>query len=206
MPLPVIITGAAGFASLLVTVVARQRERALRAADPWIAATVTAGLVAWSLALHDPETAVSITGAFLTAGVPLAILDVRTLRLPNWLILTAAALVACTLAALVIGHATPALMARAGLGALVFFVFYAALYVLLPGQLGGGDVKLAGLTGTVLGSSGWPAILGGLLVIWALAAAATLVTIAVLHSRPNLNLPHGPWLVLGAAIPALLPA
>lgn len=133
-------------------------------------------------------------------GVLLSAIDWKTQRLPSRLIWPGGIiLVALFSLSAAVGHA-PWLLIRAILGALAALAFYAILYIVRPGQFGGGDVRLGGLLGIALGWSSWSALITGTLVGW-LSAAVAMLAIRVLR-RPSSNspLPLGPFLVFGALL------
>jgi leader peptidase (prepilin peptidase) / N-methyltransferase len=72
-----------------------------------------------------------------------------------------------------------------------------------PGQLGGGDIKLAGLVGLALGWLGWPALLGGAILGFVLAAVASLALLAARRVTMRSAISFGPFL-LGGALLAIL--
>jgi leader peptidase (prepilin peptidase) / N-methyltransferase len=131
-------------------------------------------------------------------AIPLAIIDARTNRLPNWLLLpTNGTVVAAAIIAAVAEHA-PGQFLRALTGAALFLVFHGALYAVFPGQLGGGDVKLAGPLGAVLAWSSWTNIFVGLLLGWILAFLAHLIIRIFQQNRLQaIELPLGPFLIIG---------
>jgi leader peptidase (prepilin peptidase) / N-methyltransferase len=100
------------------------------------------------------------------------------------------------------GHVRGASLFGAAAGAVGFVVFYVALYAWLPGQLGGGDVKLSATAGAVLGWHSWPALFPGLLMVWLLGAAAYLAQ-SLAGGPMRTGLPHGPFLVLGTVAAVL---
>lgn len=123
-------------------------------------------------------------------GVLLSATDLRHHRLPDVLTLPTYPLVLLLL--LVAGQcgAGPGVTFRAVLGGLALGGLYAVLYLLAPRSLGGGDVKLAGSLGAVLGAVSWSALLVGPV----LAAALTLLLAVVRRRR---LVAHGPGM-LGA--------
>ncbi|MDX8036906.1 prepilin peptidase [Lentzea sp. BCCO 10_0856] len=131
-------------------------------------------------------------------GVPLAAIDWNSRTLPTQLIWPGGIVLAALfgMAALLNRDAYPLL--RSGVGMLVLLAFYGALYFLQPGQLGGGDLRLAALLGLALGWLGLSAILVGTLVGWFGAALALLVLRISRPSRPSHDVPLGPFLIIGA--------
>ena len=100
---------------------------------------------------------------FAVIGAILAIIDIRTHRLPNRLVATVGVTgVALLVAAALTGSRMDALI-RALLAALVLFVAYLVLRMLSAGGVGGGDVKLAAGGGLHLGWLGWGSVLVGTL-------------------------------------------
>lgn len=90
---------------------------------------------------------------------------------------------------------------RALVGAVLFFCLHATVHWLAPGTLGGGDVKLSGSLGAILGSVSWFALSVGL----ALAALITLALRAVSLGRYRDRVPHGPGLLAATWLLALAP-
>jgi leader peptidase (prepilin peptidase) / N-methyltransferase len=165
----------------------------------WISALASAAdaLLAWRLGA-SPELP-----AYLYFGVlcsVLAVLDVATRRVPNFLVLPSypIAMILLGLGAYISGAWWP--LARASIGMAVLGGFFLVLAVVFPGQLGLGDVKLAGLIGLYLAWFGSSALVVGVLVAW--SSAALVVAIRRLqHTRGSL--PLAPFLVLGTLIAIL---
>jgi leader peptidase (prepilin peptidase) / N-methyltransferase len=139
-----------------------------------------------------------VTGAFAflgIAGVALAQIDSVAQRLPDALTLPAypGLLALLALAAIPAGQWTA--LARAVESGLVS-----------GGELGGGDVKLAGLIGLGLGWLGWPAVAQGACLGFFLAAAASLALLAVKKASRRSTIGFGPYLLSGALIAALASA
>jgi leader peptidase (prepilin peptidase)/N-methyltransferase len=147
---------------------------------------------------------VAIAFGFLGAlGVALAAIDIAVKRLPDRLTLPAyPVLIALLGAAAVAGH-DPGSLVRALLGGLALAGAYLLLALARPGQIGGGDVKLAGLVGLVLGWLGWPAVLAGAALGFLLAAVASLAMLAARRLTLHSAISFGPFL-LGGALVALL--
>jgi leader peptidase (prepilin peptidase) / N-methyltransferase len=128
--------------------------------------------------------------------VVLAGIDVERRRVPNIIVLPAAAATLAAQAAVDPGRWWIWAAAAFG-GALVFFVFA----VISPGGIGMGDVKLMLLIGAALG----PAMLAGILVGTVSAAIAGLALIAR-HGQEGRrrSLPYVPFLAFGAIAALLL--
>jgi leader peptidase (prepilin peptidase) / N-methyltransferase len=143
---------------------------------------------------------------FLAAvGVPLALIDARTQRLPDALTLPSypVALVALGAAAL----ATPDggrhfVVALIGLAAgLVVFVAQVLIY---PAGVGWGDVKLAGLLGLYLGWLGGLALFSGLVLSYLLAAVTGVALLVARRATRRSRIPFGPFLLAGTLAAILL--
>jgi len=144
---------------------------------------------------------VTLAFGFLGAvGVALAAIDIRVQRLPDRLTLPAyPVLIALLAAAALTGHDIGALV-RALLGGLALAAGYLLLGVARPGHLGGGDIKLAGLVGLVLGWLGWPAVLSGAVLGFLLAAVASLMLLAARRITMRSAISFGPFLLGGALL------
>ena len=82
----------------------------------------------------------------------------------------------------------------AGLGG---FLFFLAIILAYPGGMGGGDVKMAGLLGVILG---YP---GVLMALWISIVTGGIVAVALLASRRRGRkeaIPFGPFLSVGAMV------
>jgi leader peptidase (prepilin peptidase)/N-methyltransferase len=131
-------------------------------------------------------------------AVPLAFTDLAVHRLPDPL--TAAAFIgtfAFLAAAALTGH-QPGHLARAAIGAAALTSFYLVLFLIRPGEMGPGDVKLAASIGLVLGWAGWRVLLAGTLAGFTLAAIYGGVLLATHRASRTSQLPLGPFILLGA--------
>ena len=136
-------------------------------------------------------------------GVTLAAIDLAVQRLPDRLTLPAfPVLIALLAAAALIGHDGTALL-RATLGGAALGGSYLVLALLRPGQLGGGDVKLAGLAGLALGWLGWPALIAGALLGFLLAGLASLALLVARRVTLGSAISFGPYLLGGALLATL---
>jgi leader peptidase (prepilin peptidase)/N-methyltransferase len=135
------------------------------------------------------------------AGVLLGTADVAVRRLPDALTLPAYPVVAVLLvvAAAGVGHAD--LLVRALGGALLWAGGYAAVRLIAPAALGGGDVKLAGSLGALTAASSWP----GLLLAVLAANALTAVVAGPARMCGYADVPHGPAMLAAAWLVVLHP-
>lgn len=135
------------------------------------------------------------------AGVLLAGSDLVTRRLPDALTLPLYPIAGLLLGVAAIGTADPALLPRAAAGGLLWGGGYAAVRLVAPAALGGGDVKLAGSLGALTAATSWPALLLAVL-------AASVVTAAVAAPARLLGyaeVPHGPAMLAAAWLVVLHP-
>jgi leader peptidase (prepilin peptidase) / N-methyltransferase len=140
---------------------------------------------------------------FGVLGVALAAIDITVQRLPNTLTLPAyPILITLLTGAAIAGHDFAALL-RALLGGLSLAGVYLVLALARPGQLGGGDIKLAGVAGLALGWLGWPALIAGAALGFVLAGVAGLALLATRRVTLHGEICFGPYL-LGGTLLAML--
>ncbi|MEV5847910.1 A24 family peptidase [Streptomyces sp. NPDC051985] len=160
---------------------------------------LTTALTCTALALTTgprPELAVWLLLA--PVGVLLAVVDFRVQRLPDPLTLplAATALALLGLAALLpehAGHWRTSLYAALALGAGYFLLF-----LINPGGMGFGDVKLALGTGAALGWYGWPTVLLGTFAGFLLGALYGGALVVVRRAGRKTAIAFGPFLIAGA--------
>jgi leader peptidase (prepilin peptidase)/N-methyltransferase len=144
----------------------------------------------------------------LTVGAALVVTDVTTMRLPDSLTLPLypVAVIGLVVAAFASGAPfVDAPWTRALLSALVWGVFYVALFLIGPiflgkESMGLGDVKLAPVLGLLLGWVGWGASLSGLFAGFLIGAIAG---VALKVGRGQ-AFPYGPSLLAGAVLGLLM--
>ena len=134
---------------------------------------------------------------FAVASIRLTVIDLKSHRLPDALVLPLypLTLVLFAIAGLAAGQGAPLVTALLGGG--VLFLLYAALRM-LGGGIGGGDVKLAGVVGVVLGHTGWLAVLIGTAAAFVLGGAAALLLLATGRATRTTRIAFGPYLLGGA--------
>ncbi|WP_436770707.1 prepilin peptidase [Yinghuangia sp. YIM S09857] len=153
------------------------------------------GLLAWRL---GPGLDLLAFLLVAVAGVVLALVDIRTLRLPDSVVgsLLLAGLTLLGMEALALDDFEA--YARALLGSLVLAAYHFAVAVCRRGSLGLGDVKLAAVLGLHLSWLGWHVLIAGALLSFACAGAAAVVLLATRRARLDTALPFGPWILVGA--------
>jgi leader peptidase (prepilin peptidase)/N-methyltransferase len=141
---------------------------------------------------------------FAVAGVLLAAIDWRTRRLPTRLIWTSGSVLAALFSVAAAVHSNWDPLLRSAAAVLVLLVFYGVLYIVRPGELGGGDLRLGAMSGLALGWAGWSSVVAGTLLGW-FAAAASLIALRI-HHRDDapLDLPLGPFIVIGTVTGVLV--
>jgi leader peptidase (prepilin peptidase)/N-methyltransferase len=127
--------------------------------------------------------------------------DLVARRLPDALTLPLYPLAAAALGAASVGAANAALLSPAAAGALLWAGGYAAVRLVAPGALGGGDVKLAGSLGALTAATSW----SGLLLAVLVASVVTAVVAAPARICGCREVPHGPAMLAGAWLVALHP-
>ncbi len=163
----------------------------------------TAGVLALLLGRFAGQPDV-VAFAFLgVLGVALAAIDIAVQRLPDLLTLTAYPILIALLAgAAIAGHDFAALL-RALLGGLALAGVFLVLALIRPGQLGGGDIKLAGVAGLALGWLGWPVLIVGAALGFVLSAVVSVALLAARRVTLHSTISFGPFL-LGGALLAML--
>jgi leader peptidase (prepilin peptidase) / N-methyltransferase len=170
---------------------------------PLILELGTAVVLALLLGRFGGQPDVVAFGFFGVLGVALAAIDITIQRLPDLLTLPAYPILITLLAgAALVGHDF-ADLGRALLGGLALAGTYLVLALIRPGQLGGGDIKLAGVAGLALGWLGWPALIAGTALAFVLSALVSLALIAARRLTLRSAICFGPFL-LGGALLAML--
>lgn len=138
--------------------------------------------------------------ALAIVGIRLIVIDARTHRLPNRIVLPT--LGAAVLLVLLEGLLTADVerMLRSLLGGLILGGFYALMRVASRQGIGGGDVKLAAVIGVVLAWHGWTTLMIGALAAFVLGALYALVLMAMRRADRSTRIAFGPWMIVGAVL------
>lgn len=160
-----------------------------------VLATVVLALLAARFGLGLELLAFTYIGL---VGVVLAVIDARTRRLPNPLVLPAYPIaVALITAAALAPSATTAQLGYALFGLVGVGAFFLVLWLIHPAGMGWGDVKLSGILGLYLGWLGFANLLFG---IFAAFLASSLVGLALMvagRGTRKTQIPLGPFLLAG---------
>lgn len=143
----------------------------------------------------------ALTVAFLylmAISVALTMIDLDTHTLPNAIVLPAypVLLVLLSGASLLSGDWTALL--RGAIGMAVLGAVYLLLALVVPGGMGLGDVKLAGVVGLVLAYLGWGPLAVGAFGAFLLGGIFAIVLVASRRAGRRSGIPFGPWMVCGA--------
>ena len=134
-------------------------------------------------------------------GVLLGSVDMVARRLPDALTLPAYPLVVSVLGIAAIGAGSVNPLARAVVGTLLWAGGYAAIRLVSPGALGGGDVKLAASLGALTAATSW----SGLLLAVVAASALTVMVAVRARMLGYSDVPHGPAMLAAAWLVVLHP-
>ena len=159
---------------------------------------VVLGLVFW---VHLGNAAALPAHLFLAAvGVPLAVIDLREHRLPNWLTLPAYPVAGTLLGLAAIADEDSEGAWRALAGMVILIGFYDLLNRINPAGMGYGDVKFSGVLGLYLGWAGWEAIVVGTLAAFTAGGLVGLALLITRRARLSSSIAFGPFMLAGAVV------
>jgi leader peptidase (prepilin peptidase)/N-methyltransferase len=139
-------------------------------------------------------------------AVPLALVDLAVLRLPDPLVAVAFTGGAVLLAAAAFTTGTPGRLLRAAEAAVICGVLY-LLLALLPGSgMGFGDVKLGTVLGWYLGWLGWFAVVLGVVLTPLVNLPFLVVLLATRRADREKSMPYGPAMLLAAVLATVFTA
>lgn len=154
-------------------------------------------VVVWRIGPAPALAAFAYLGA---AGTVASLMDLRTRRLPDSVVLSSYPV---TVALLVVASGAQGRwwpLGRALIAMALVPGFYLALSLWFPHGLGLGDAKLGGLLALGLAWLGWSELTTGVLAGWCLAALALFARYAIRRGGWDRTIALGPWLCLGALI------
>ncbi|WP_226963956.1 A24 family peptidase [Nostocoides sp. F2B08] len=159
-----------------------------------IPAAAAAGALAG--VLDDPWLVIA-AWVYLVGSVVVVWIDLDVHRIPDRLLSWwAPALLASLVLATAMGGGGWGMLVTALLSGAALTVLF--LVLALVGSMGLGDVKLAGVTGLMLGALGWAALTTGVAAGFAAGAVAALWML-VRGARASSHLAFGPAIIVGAA-------
>jgi leader peptidase (prepilin peptidase)/N-methyltransferase len=168
-----------------------------------VLATLDAALAA-RLSGHQSNWALPALFYLVAVGAVLTIIDARTHRLPNVVVLPSYAVIAALLSIASSGTGDWTALARAAIGGGALFTAYLLLALIYPPGMGFGDVKLAGLLGAVLAYRSGPLVVIATLIAFAGGGLAGIAVIVSGRGNAKSALPFGPFMIAGSLIAILL--
>jgi len=138
--------------------------------------------------------------ALAVVGLCLIVIDARTHRLPNRIVLPTLGSLILLVMVEALATADVERLVRSLLGALALCAFYAVLRLASKQGMGGGDVKLAAVIGLVLAWHGWSTLLIGATAAFLLGALHALVLMALRRATRHTRIAFGPWMIIAAAL------
>lgn len=138
--------------------------------------------------------------ALAAVGVRLLVIDARTHRLPNRIVLPALGVLIALVIVDALATGETERMLRALLGGLALGGFYAVMHLTSRQGMGGGDVKLAAAIGVLLAWHGWWTLLLGSAAAFVLGALYAVVLMALRRADRSTRIAFGPWMILGSAL------
>jgi len=204
MTLLVVAALVAGCATGLLTrvIIERETDQPLHPLIPVVATGLLAAVVAWRIGWSWDLPAYLY---FAAISIPLAIIDLRTHRLPNRLTLPAYPILAGLLLLPAVAGGLWEDLGRAILAGAALLVFFGIFHVINPAGMGLGDVKLSGTMGALLGWGSWTTLMAGTLAGFILGAVVGLTLMALKRANRKTALPFGPFMLIGAWAAILLP-
>jgi leader peptidase (prepilin peptidase)/N-methyltransferase len=134
----------------------------------------------------------------MAISVALALIDLDTHLLPNAITYPSYVVLAMLLAGVSALEGDWMPFVRGLIGAAILGVAYLVLAVAVPGGMGLGDVKLAGILGLVLAYLGWGPLAVGAFAAFVLGGIFSLVLMVMRKAGRKSGIPFGPWMLAGA--------
>jgi leader peptidase (prepilin peptidase)/N-methyltransferase len=133
-------------------------------------------------------------------AIPLAGIDIRVNRLPLPIVAGGGTIIITLVAAAAVINRSPGILGRAAATGGLFAIVYLILALLGPGLVGAGDIYLAALLGSLLGTGPLRLILTGAVLPYLLGAPITAVRLALGRLARGDQVALGPYLLAGAII------
>jgi len=143
---------------------------------------------------------VALTCSVLLA---LAFIDLEHRRLPNVIVLPAAAVAAVWILVVAIGTSSFGIVRTGAIGGASFFLFL-FLVALVSGGMGFGDVKLAGFIGLATGRFGWECTVLAAFAAFFAGGTAGVLLLATKRAGRKQAIPFGPAMAFGGILALFL--
>jgi leader peptidase (prepilin peptidase)/N-methyltransferase len=140
----------------------------------------------------------------MAVSVALALIDLDTHTLPNAITYPSYIVLTVLLAGASVLSGDWSAFVRALIGAAILGVAYLIIAVAVPGGMGLGDVKLAGLIGLALAYLGWGPLAVGAFGAFLVGGMFALVLLLTRRARWRGGIPFGPSMLIGAWIGVLV--
>ncbi len=134
----------------------------------------------------------------MAVSVALALIDLDTHTLPNRIVYPSYVVLGALLLAATVVSGDWGAFVRGLVGCGVLGSAYLVLAIAVPGGMGLGDVKLAGVLGLVLAYLGWGPLAVGSFSAFLLGGIFAIVLLAVRRTGRRTGIPFGPWMLVGA--------
>lgn len=159
------------------------------------------GMMVWRFGWSPVLPAFLYFGAVATV---VSATDATTRLVPNRVILPAYVVGPALLALASVASGRWFALVRAGLAMAILASLFVVMALVIPGGMGFGDCKWAGVIGLNLGWLGWHFVVTGILLSY-LVAAAFVIGFRILRSPGNrISLPFAPFLAVDALVVILL--
>jgi leader peptidase (prepilin peptidase)/N-methyltransferase len=163
-----------------------------------LATAVLFGLAAWKFGATAEAV---VFAAFFWVLVVLTVIDLEHNLLPDKIVYPTFVVGWAALIVIAVVRGEPDRLVDAAIGALVFGGFFFLVALVYPAGMGGGDIKLAFVLGTMLGFvEGIGVVLVGMFLSFLIGAVAGVgVMLATGRGRKS-QVPFGPFLALGTVL------
>lgn len=167
-----------------------------RTAVAWTAALA----LAWAVWASGPGWSTPALACAAAAGAALAVVDARTHRLPDAVVLPGTTVVGLLLTLAALAGSTWDAALRAAIGGVGLCLAYLLLHLTHRSGLGLGDVKLAALVGMVAAWYGWDVLWAAALLPFMLGGFAAIGLLVTRRATRTTAIAFGPYMLMGAAL------
>jgi len=177
--------------------------RADFAERPLVLAVVSAAVLGSFAVRFGADVALAAFAVVGLSLVAISAVDLQRFLIPNRIIYPTAAVVAPLLVVASAVDGRWGSLARAAVGAVVAFVAFLAVHLVVPKGMGFGDVRLAALVGGATGWLGLGHVFVTFFAAFVLGAAVGIGVMVAGHAGRKTRIPFGPFMALGTVISVL---